>query len=80
MVFVDLLSIVWTVEILDDKRENRLLTSSEDAAAFLMCLVRTPSESPNLPVSSPISRRAARICPACFSILEPSRLMIIARR
>ena len=80
MDFADLVSIDCTVEILEDNRENRELTSSEDAAAFLMCLVKTPRDVPNFSVSAPISRSAAKICPACFSIWEPSRLMIIARR
>ena len=80
MVFLSLASIDCTVEILLERREKRELTSSEEAEAFLMCLVRTDSEEPNLSVSAEISRRAARIWPARASILEPSKDIIIARR
>ena len=80
IVLADFPSIDWTVEILEERREKRELTSSLDAAAFLMCLVKTPRDVPNFSVSAPISRKAAKIWPACFSILDPSKLMIIARR
>ena len=44
-----------------ERGEKGELTSSEDAAAFLICLVKTPKDVPNFSVSAPISRKVDKI-------------------